>query len=73
MFVVGTEVPPPGGARMDEDADISPTAPTAARDTLLAHDASFGDMAGLIGGLVVQPGVEFSPTAVHHMPLDRDP
>jgi D-tagatose-1,6-bisphosphate aldolase subunit GatZ/KbaZ len=73
MFVVGTEVPPPGGARMDEDADIPPTAPTAARDTLLAHDASFGDMAGLIGGLVVQPGVEFSPTAVHHMPLDRDP
>ena len=73
MFVVGTELPPPGGARMDEDADISPTAPTAARDTLLAHDASFGDMAGLIGGLVVQPGVEFSPTAVHHIPLDRDP
>ncbi|MFN3282222.1 MAG: class II D-tagatose-bisphosphate aldolase non-catalytic subunit, partial [Tabrizicola sp.] len=27
----------------------------------------------LIGGLVVQPGVEFSPMEVHHLPLDRDP
>lgn len=73
LFVVGTEVPPPGGARADEDGDIPPTDPNAARATLDAHDAAFGDMAPLIGGLVVQPGVEFSPTAVHHMPLDRDP
>ena len=73
MFVVGTEVPPPGGARLDEDGDILPTLPDAAYATLMAHDATFGDLAGNIGGLVVQPGVEFSPTAVHHMPLDRDP
>lgn len=73
MFVVGTEVPPPGGARVDEHGDIPPTEPAAARATLAAHDAAFGDMAGLIGGLVVQPGVEFSPTAVHHMPMGRDP
>ncbi|MCF2870659.1 class II D-tagatose-bisphosphate aldolase, non-catalytic subunit [Octadecabacter sp. G9-8] len=73
LFVVGTEVPPPGGARMDEHGDIPPTHPADARATLAAHDAAFGDMAGLIGGLVVQPGVEFSPTAVHAMPLDRDP
>ncbi len=73
LFVVGTEVPPPGGARTDEDGDIPPTDPAAARATLDAHDQAFGDMAPLIGGLVVQPGVEFSPTAVHHMPLDRDP
>ncbi len=73
LFVVGTEVPPPGGARMDDDGDIAPTHPAAARATLAAHDAAFGDMAPLIGGLVVQPGVEFSPTAVHPMPLDRDP
>ncbi len=73
LFVVGTEVPPPGGARVDETGDIPPTSPIAARDTLLAHDAAFGDMAGQIGGLVVQPGVEFSPTAVHALPLDRDP
>ena len=73
MFVVGTEVPPPGGARMDERGDIVPTRPDAARATLLAHDAAFGDMAPMIGGLVVQPGVEFGPTAVHLMPMERDP
>lgn len=73
LFVVGTEVPPPGGARMDEHAEIPPTHPAAARATLVAHDAAFGDLAPLIGGLVVQPGVEFSPTAVHPMPMDRDP
>jgi D-tagatose-1,6-bisphosphate aldolase subunit GatZ/KbaZ len=73
LFVVGTEVPPPGGARMDEHGDVPPTQPDAARVTLLAHDDAFGDMAGMIGGLVVQPGVEFSPTAVHALPMDRDP
>lgn len=73
LFVVGTEVPPPGGARVDEHGEIPPTSPTAARNTLAAHDAAFGDMADLIGGLVVQPGVEFSPTTVHALPMDRDP
>ncbi|MCK0138526.1 class II D-tagatose-bisphosphate aldolase, non-catalytic subunit [Aliiroseovarius sp. F47248L] len=73
LFVIGTEVPPPGGARVDEEGDIPPTDSSAAKATLDAHANSFGDMATLIGGLVVQPGVEFSPTAVHHMPLERDP
>ncbi len=73
LFVVGTEVPPPGGARADENGDIPPTSPKAARQTLIAHDAAFGDLAENIGGLVVQPGVEFSPAAVHHMPKSRDP
>lgn len=73
LFVVGTEVPPPGGARVDEDGDIPPTSPEAARQTLHAHDLAFADMAERIGGLVVQPGVEFSPTAVHALPLDQDP
>jgi D-tagatose-1,6-bisphosphate aldolase subunit GatZ/KbaZ len=65
-------VPPPGGARHDEGAAIAPTRPAAARATLDAHIAAFRDI-GRIGGLVVQPGVEFSPMAVHHLPLDRDP
>lgn len=73
LFVVGTEVPPPGGARVDEAGDIPATTPEAARATLAAHDDTFADMAKLIGGLVVQPGVEFSPTAVHHLPMSRDP
>ena len=72
MFVVGTEVPPPGGARHDEEDDIPATTPSAASATLDAHwdaIAPFGEIAGL----VVQPGVEFSPMAVHRLPMDRDP
>ena len=72
LFVVGTEVPPPGGARADDAGDIAPTAPAAARATLDAHMAAFADI-GEVGGLVVQPGVEFSPMQVHHLPLTRDP
>ena len=71
LFVVGTEVPPPGGARPG-DQGIRPTDPQAARATLDAHVDAFRDL-GRIGGLVVQPGVEFGPMEVHHLPLDRDP
>lgn len=73
LFVVGTEVPPPGGARLDEDDAVVPTQPEAAAATTAVHADAFGDMTPLIGGLVVQPGVEFSPSAVHHLPMDRDP
>lgn len=78
IFVIGTEVPPPGGARMDESGDIPPTTPASAAATLAAHRDAFVS-AGLephipqICGLVVQPGVEFSPMHVHHMPLSREP
>jgi D-tagatose-1,6-bisphosphate aldolase subunit GatZ/KbaZ len=72
LFVVGTEVPPPGGARHEEGSDIPATRPDAARLTLAAHMAAFQGI-GEIGGLVVQPGVEFSPMSVHHLPVDRDP
>jgi D-tagatose-1,6-bisphosphate aldolase subunit GatZ/KbaZ len=78
LFVVGTEVPPPGGARVGDHGDIAPTTPAAALATMQAHLAAF-DAAGLgaacaqIGGLVVQPGVEFSPMQVHHLPLTHDP
>jgi len=73
LFVIGTEVPPPGGARIGEDGAIAPTRAAAARATLQRHIETFGDLAGNIGGLVVQPGVEFGPSDVHHMPMDRDP
>ncbi|EYD77978.1 Tagatose-6-phosphate kinase AgaZ [Rubellimicrobium mesophilum DSM 19309] len=71
LFVVGTEVPPPGGARPG-DQGITPTSPEAARATLDAHMEAFRDL-GRIGGLVVQPGVEFGAMEVHHLPMDRDP
>lgn len=78
LYVIGTEVPPPGGARKDEAAAIAPTTAASASATLAAHAAAFTRLGlvaeiGQIGGLVVQPGVEFSPMAVHHLPLARDP
>lgn len=78
LLVIGTEVPPPGGARADAAGDIAATTPASASATLGAHAQAFAD-AGLgaalaqIGGLVVQPGVEFSPMAVHALPMARDP
>lgn len=76
LFVIGTEVPPPGGARTDDHGLIPPTTPGSAKATLAAHRDAFTAL-GLpldrIGGLVVQPGVEFSPMEVHHLPLARDP
>jgi D-tagatose-bisphosphate aldolase class II non-catalytic subunit len=76
LFVIGTEVPPPGGARTDDHGDIPPTTPESAKATLEAHRTAF-TAANIpldqIGGLVVQPGVEFSPMEVHHLPLARDP
>ena len=72
LFVVGTEVPPPGGARHEDSADIPATTPAAAHATLDAHMDAFAAI-GEIGGLVVQPGVEFSPMSVHHLPLLREP
>ncbi|NHB78042.1 class II D-tagatose-bisphosphate aldolase non-catalytic subunit [Rhodobacter calidifons] len=76
LFVIGTEVPPPGGARTDDHGDIPPTTPDSAKATLAAHRDAFTAARvplDLIGGLVVQPGVEFSPMEVHHLPLARDP
>ena len=76
LFVIGTEVPPPGGARTDDHGDIPPTTPESAKATLAAHREAFTALnlpLDQIGGLVVQPGVEFSPMEVHHLPLARDP
>lgn len=76
LFVIGTEVPPPGGARTDDHGDIPPTTPESATATLDAHREAFTAAQiplDQIGGLVVQPGVEFSPMEVHHLPLARDP
>ena len=63
VYVIGTEVPTPGGADHALSA-IAPTAAEAARRTIAVHRAQF-DAAGLsaafarVVGVVVQPGVEF--------------
>ncbi|WP_299949953.1 class II D-tagatose-bisphosphate aldolase, non-catalytic subunit [uncultured Ruegeria sp.] len=71
-YVIGTEVPPPGGARTDEEGQgITPTDPAHARKTLDTHLAAF-KAAGVaqawprVIGLVVQPGLEFSATHIDH-------
>lgn len=73
-YVVGTEVPVPGGAH-EEIAALTPTSPDAALATIEAHRAAFAG-AGLdeawdrVVALVVQPGVEFD--AVRVVDYDRD-
>ena len=70
VYVVGTEVPVPGGAHEDLD-ELSVTTPGAAAATIAAHREAFS-AAGLddawprVIGLVVQPGVEFD----HHKVID---
>ena len=62
-YVIGTEVPVPGGAHHALEG-VPPTSPRAARETLQAHRDAF-DAAGMahvwprVAALVVQPGVEF--------------
>jgi D-tagatose-1,6-bisphosphate aldolase subunit GatZ/KbaZ len=67
-YVVGTEVPVPGG-EPERLAAIAPTNPGRARETIVAHREAFAehgiaDAAERIIALVVQPGVEFSNTDV---------
>jgi D-tagatose-1,6-bisphosphate aldolase subunit GatZ/KbaZ len=75
-FVVGTEVPPPGGARPEDEHDgVQPTTAQAAITTLDVHKAAF-DATGdatlwqRVIALVVQPGVEFAPDGIDHLALD---
>jgi D-tagatose-1,6-bisphosphate aldolase subunit GatZ/KbaZ len=68
VYVIGTEVPPPGGAKGDEALQV--TRPEDALGTLELFRAAFHTY-GLeqawerVIALVVQPGVEFSDHAVH--------
>jgi len=63
LYVVGTEVPVPGGAH-ETIAALRPTSAAAARATLAAHRREFAraDITAAwdrVAALVVQPGVEF--------------
>lgn len=72
-YVIGTEVPVPGGAHETIDS-LAPTSPAAARATIEAHRTAFV-AAGLeeawqrVVAVVVQPGVEFD----HQRVFDYDP
>lgn len=73
VYIIGTEVPIPGGA-MEEIEGLEVTAPDAALTTYQIHHDAFSK-AGLddafdrVIGLVVQPGVEFG----NHNVIDYDP
>lgn len=73
VYVIGTEVPPPGGAREDL-GQLAVTEPEAAASTVDAHRKAFLAQ-GLAGAwerviaLVVQPGVEFD----HDRVVDYSP
>jgi D-tagatose-1,6-bisphosphate aldolase subunit GatZ/KbaZ len=68
VYIIGTEVPTPGGAQHALDS-LEVTRPEAALRTVEVHEKAFGE-AGLGAafaraiGVVVQPGVEFASTEV---------
>jgi D-tagatose-1,6-bisphosphate aldolase subunit GatZ/KbaZ len=68
LYIIGTEVPPPGGAQHELQA-IELTSPEAARRAIEVHRQAFLDK-GLeqawsrVIALVVQPGLEFGDTRV---------
>ncbi len=73
VYVIGTEVPVPGGATEHVDT-LEPTSPQNAADTVALHQTAFakaGIEAALerVIALVVQPGVEFGTSNV----VDYDP
>ena len=75
VYVVGTEVPPPGGAANNIEG-LQVTGTGQVKQTVAAHKDAFSAR-GLNGawdrviGLVVQPGVEFDHTSVHDYQPDR--
>lgn len=73
VYIIGTEVPIPGGA-MEEIEGLELTTPDAARTTFAVHQDAFAaldlqDAFARVIGLVVQPGVEFG----NHNVIDYDP
>ena len=73
LYVIGTEVPTPGGAAEALET-LAVTTPSAVTATLEAHRSAFlsqgvGAAWERVAALVVQPGVEFD----HYKVIDYDP
>lgn len=69
VYVVGTEVPVPGGAAEDLDV-LAVTSAAAAQATITMHEERFpAEVWPRVIGCVVQPGVEFD----HHKVVDYNP
>ena len=73
VYVIGTEVPRPGGALTSEE-HLRPTDWKDAADVIELHREAFAKIARQawagVSALVVQPGVDFSPT--HVVDFDAD-
>jgi D-tagatose-1,6-bisphosphate aldolase subunit GatZ/KbaZ len=68
VYIIGSEVPVPGGAH-ETLQELAVTTPEAARATIEAHRRAFARQGveaawGRVVGLVVQPGVEFDNNQV---------
>jgi D-tagatose-1,6-bisphosphate aldolase subunit GatZ/KbaZ len=68
VYIVGTEVPPPGGAS-EEIAELTLTPASRVSQTLICHQKAFAslmldDAWQRVVGVVVQPGVEFDHTSI---------
>ena len=75
VYIVGTEVPPPGGAK-GEITGLEVTSGSRVQQTVDAHRHAFAahglnDAWSRVIGLVVQPGVEFGHASVHRYCPDR--
>ncbi|WP_104668228.1 D-tagatose-bisphosphate aldolase, class II, non-catalytic subunit [Ensifer adhaerens] len=75
VYIIGTEVPPPGGATHALE-ELEVTHPEAALRTLTVHRAAFTSAGAepaleRVIGIVVQPGVEFGNTDVALYKPDR--
>jgi D-tagatose-1,6-bisphosphate aldolase subunit GatZ/KbaZ len=75
VYVIGTEVPVPGGA-LEELDELAVTTPAAVRRTYAVHRDAFlaaGMQAAFarVIGLVVQPGVEFGHKDVIHFAPEK--
>lgn len=73
VYVIGTEVPKPGGAAEALEL-LAVTTPAGVTTTLEAHHSAFlssglADAWTRVAAMVVQPGVEFD----HHKVIDYDP
>ena len=70
VYVIGTEVPVPGGAQEEEEV-VHPTSAAAALETIEVTKKAFlakglDDAWSRVYGVVVQPGVEFGDDQVFH-------
>lgn len=70
VYVIGTEVPTPGGERGDAGAGLQVTRVAHMQHTIAAHRAAFGrhgldDAWTRVIAVVVQPGVEFGHDRIH--------